>query len=76
MIVDSSLFTMLQSLFFVGMFSIATLVLIPKSASFYSEWKSRGKSKYLSASVACLAVAIFFLAANLVMFVTPFMPRD
>jgi uncharacterized protein YqgC (DUF456 family) len=73
---DSFMFTVLRTVFFVGMFSIAILILLPKAASFYLQWKNTGKSKYLSGAAACLAVAVFFLVANLVMFVIPFISRD
>lgn len=69
------MFHIFQIVFFIGIFLAATRFLIPKSASFYTQWKSSGESKDLSSAVACLSVAIFFLVANLVMFLKAFISR-
>jgi hypothetical protein len=66
------MFHIFQIVFFIGIFLAATRFLIPKSASFYAQWKRSGESKHISSAASCLSVAIFFLAANLVMFLKVF----
>ncbi|HAB98718.1 MAG TPA: hypothetical protein DCE71_02720, partial [Parachlamydiales bacterium] len=69
---DSFTFFILRSLSFAVMFFLSTWILIPKAVFYYSQWKSTGKSKFLSAASACFAFAALCLATDLVMFVLTF----
>jgi hypothetical protein len=57
------------------MFFASTWILIPKAVTYYSKWKSTGKSNFLSASSICFILAGLFLAADFAMFVSAFIRR-
>jgi len=75
MVIDSFTLFITQSLFFAIMLFVSTWILIPKAASYYLQWKSTGKSNFLSSASICFAVAGLCLAADLVMFVSAFIRR-
>ena len=75
MVIDLFVFFIIKSLFFAIMFFASTWILIPKSVSYYLQWKNTGKSNFLSAASICFAAAVFFLVADLVMFVSEFIKR-
>ncbi len=66
------IFGVIQILIFLGMFMTALYILLPKTISLYSRWKTTGRVTYLSAAGAAAVVAFFFLAADFVMFLKIF----
>jgi len=75
MVIDSFMYFIIKSLFFAIMLFVSTWVLIPKAVSYYLQWKGTGKSNFLSAASICFTAAVFFLVADLVMFVSEFIRR-
>ena len=72
MVIDSFVFFVIKGLFFAIMLFVSTWVLIPKTVSYYLQWKGTEKSNFLSAASICFALAVFCLVADLVMFVLAF----
>jgi hypothetical protein len=57
----------LESLLFIGMFLLATAVLIPKAVQLWRLWMTTGKPIYLSHAVATGIGGLFFLLGVLLM---------
>ena len=58
-----------KSVLFIGMFVVAVSLCIPKGTSNWKKWKESGKSTDLSSSAASFCAALFFITADLLIFI-------
>lgn len=70
---DYRVFGLIEIVIFLGMFMMATYLLLPKAVIHFRLWKKTGKTIYLSSSFSGGIAILFLLTADFIMFIRIFM---